>query len=61
MDGQYCGHLNELFHLYTGYKIIRISIAGIMDESYQELLILLVELLNKERSEEWIDFITSAL
>ncbi len=43
------------FILYTGYKIIRSSIAGIMDESDQELLTRLVELLNKERSTDWID------
>ena len=47
--------LMSCFILYTAYKIIRSSIAGIMDESDQELLARLVELLNKERSEEWID------
>ena len=47
--------LMSCFILYTAYKIIRSSIAGIMDESDQELLARLVELLNRERSEEWID------
>ena len=47
--------LMSSFILYTGYKILRSSIAGIMDESDQELLARLVELLNRERSEEWID------
>jgi cation diffusion facilitator family transporter len=47
--------LMSCFILHTAYKIIRSSIAGIMDESDQELLTRLVELLNRERSEEWID------
>jgi len=47
--------LMSCFILYTGYKILRTSIAGIMDESDQELLTRLVEVLNKERSEDWID------
>ena len=47
--------LMSCFILYTGYKILRTSIAGIMDESDQELLTRLVELLNRERSEDWID------
>lgn len=41
--------------LYTGYKIIRSSIAGIMDESDKVLLTRMVALLNKERSANWID------
>lgn len=43
------------FILYTSYKIIRSSIAGIMDESDKELLTRLVALLNKERPNNWID------
>jgi cation diffusion facilitator family transporter len=41
--------------LYTSYKIIRPSIAGIMDETDQGLLTKMVELLNKNRRENWID------
>lgn len=41
--------------IYTGYKIIRSSIAGIMDEADIELLKKLVTLLNANRKENWID------
>ena len=41
--------------IYTGYKIIRTSIAGIMDEADIELLKKLVGLLNVNRRENWID------
>ncbi len=41
--------------LYTGYTIIRTSIAGIMDESDQKLLSHMVDILNKNRQENWID------
>ncbi|HEY8690294.1 MAG TPA: cation diffusion facilitator family transporter [Chitinophagaceae bacterium] len=41
--------------IYTGYKIIRTSIAGIMDEADIELLKKLVALLNANRRENWID------
>lgn len=41
--------------LYTGYKIIRESIAGIMDEADEKLLQKLVEFLNENRSPEMID------
>ncbi|HEY5746267.1 MAG TPA: cation diffusion facilitator family transporter [Chryseolinea sp.] len=41
--------------LYTSYKIIRTSIAGIMDESDTELLAELVTTLNNNRRENWID------
>lgn len=41
--------------IYAGYKIIRTSIAGIMDEADIELLKKLVTLLNKNRRENWID------
>ena len=43
------------FIIYTGYKIIRTSIAGIMDEADIELLKKLVVLLNTNRRENWID------
>ena len=41
--------------IFTGYKIIRSSIAGIMDEADIELLKKLVTLLNANRKENWID------
>ncbi len=41
--------------IFTGYKIIRSSIAGIMDEADIELLKKLVTLLNENRKENWID------
>jgi cation diffusion facilitator family transporter len=41
--------------LYTGYKIIRTALAGIMDETDQALLERLVNLLNSNRNENWID------
>jgi cation diffusion facilitator family transporter len=47
--------LFALIIIFTGYKIIRTSIAGIMDESDKLLLQRMVELLNKERKENWID------
>lgn len=39
----------------TGYKIIRGSIAGIMDEADEELLKRVVDLLQKSRRPNWID------
>jgi cation diffusion facilitator family transporter len=41
--------------LFTGYKIIRASLAGIMDETDQALLVKLVRLLNENRKENWVD------
>jgi len=41
--------------IYTGYKILRKSIAGIMDEADIELLNKIVELLNRNKRENWID------
>ena len=41
--------------IYTGVKIMRSSVAGIMDESDISLLDRLVVLLNKNRRENWID------
>ena len=39
----------------TGYKILRQSLAGIMDEADEALLKKLVEVLNQNRNENWID------
>lgn len=41
--------------LYTGYKIVRTSVAGIMDESDRTLLKKMVILLNDNRRENWVD------
>lgn len=41
--------------IFTGYRILRHSIAGIMDEADQELLLKMVALLNQHRRENWID------
>lgn len=40
---------------FTGYKIVRSSIAGIMDEADTSLLQTLIELLNANRRPNWID------
>lgn len=41
--------------IFTGYKILRSSIAGIMDEADLELLRKLVDFLNQNRQPTWID------
>ena len=41
--------------IYTGYKILRSSIAGIMDEADSDLLKKLISLLNRNRRENWVD------
>jgi len=41
--------------IYTGYKILRRSIAGIMDEADEELLDRMIQLLNHNRRENWVD------
>lgn len=41
--------------LYTGYKIVRTSVAGIMDESDRALLKKMVKVLNENRRENWMD------
>ena len=45
----------SIFIFYNGYKIIRSSLAGIMDEADMGLLNKLVAILNTERTENWID------
>ena len=40
---------------FTGYKILRKSIAGIMDEADNELLDRMVRVLNTNRRENWVD------
>lgn len=41
--------------IFTGYKIVRSSIAGIMDEADESLLKKLVSSLNQQRTPNWID------
>lgn len=41
--------------IFTGYKILRSSVAGIMDEADETLLEELVTYLNGHREEKWID------
>jgi cation diffusion facilitator family transporter len=41
--------------VFNGYKIIRSSLAGIMDEADAELLNKVIVVLNQKRSENWID------
>lgn len=41
--------------IVTGYKIIRKSISGIMDESDTAIINEIVEVLNKNRQSDWID------
>jgi len=41
--------------IYSGYRILRTSIAGIMDEADADLLKRMVDLLNTNRRENWID------
>jgi len=47
--------LFALLIVYTGYKIIRDSLRGIMDEADEELLKKMVDLLEAHRPQEWID------
>ena len=44
-----------LMIIYTGYRIIRRSIAGIMDEADMFLLTKMIDLLNKNRHDNWVD------
>jgi cation diffusion facilitator family transporter len=40
---------------YTGFRIVRASVAGIMDERDKDLLRKMIEALDRERSKNWID------
>ncbi len=44
-----------LIIMFSGYKIMRTSIAGIMDEADDTLLELVVETINNSRSDNWMD------
>ncbi len=41
--------------IFTGYKIVRSSVAGIMDEADEALLKKVVEMLNDNRKRNWVD------
>ncbi|MBL7730177.1 MAG: cation transporter [Chitinophagaceae bacterium] len=43
------------FIVFTGYRIIRSSIAGIMDEADEKLLEKMVDVLNRNRRVNWVD------
>jgi cation diffusion facilitator family transporter len=45
----------SIFILYTGFRIIRSSIAGIMDERDKSLLEQMVKIVNENRSKNWMD------
>ncbi len=47
--------LFALVIIYTGTKILRTSLAGIMDESDDKLIQELIDVLNKQRRINWID------
>ncbi|HEY0654750.1 MAG TPA: cation diffusion facilitator family transporter [Chryseosolibacter sp.] len=47
--------LFSLFILYTGFKILRSSLAGIMDERDRELLLQMIHAFDKDRSMNWVD------
>ena len=44
-----------LIIIYTGYQIIRKSVAGIMDEADTTLLEKMITVLNNKRRENWVD------
>ena len=44
-----------LYIIFTAYRIIRTSIAGIMDEADVKLLGRMVQVLNANRPENWVD------
>ncbi len=44
-----------VYIVYTGYRIIRSSIGGIMDEADTAILEVMVRVLNKHRRENWVD------
>lgn len=43
------------FILYTGYSLIRESVTGLLDEADEEKINYLIDVLNKNRREKWID------
>lgn len=47
--------VSALVIIYTGYRIVRKSVAGIMDEADTTLLDNMVTMLNNNRRENWVD------
>jgi cation diffusion facilitator family transporter len=47
--------LMSIFIIFTGYRILRSSVAGIMDEADTKLLAKMVQMLNEHRKVNWID------
>lgn len=45
----------SIFVMYNGYRIIRTSLAGIMDEADMQLLNRFISVLNENRRANWID------
>jgi cation diffusion facilitator family transporter len=45
-----------LYILFTGYKLIRRSVSGLMDETDVAVVNEVIKILNDERRDEWIDF-----
>src|ERR1043165_1673930 len=45
----------SLFIIVTGYRVLRRSLAGIMDEADEELIKSVVQILQKHRQPQWID------
>lgn len=43
------------FILYTGYRLIRSSVAGLLDEADYETLSQIIAILNQHRRDKWID------
>ncbi|NRA49582.1 MAG: cation transporter [Phaeodactylibacter sp.] len=43
------------FIIYTGFNLVRTSIAGIMDEADDQLLHEIVQMLQEKRRDQWID------
>jgi len=44
-----------LYILYTGYKLVRRSVSGLMDEADFGVVTEVIKVLNEQRKEEWID------
>jgi cation diffusion facilitator family transporter len=42
--------------IFTGYHLIREAVSGVMDEADEKLLSDVIEILNKNRQNAWIDF-----
>jgi len=47
--------LVALYILYTGYKLVRRSVAGLMDEADFGVVTEIVKVLDEQRRDEWID------